>query len=668
MGKQEISSFPISQYSVRLRRADESGQSLGSGTLLIRKEDETVWLLTCAHVFFLKSELDEDAESEFVENVEVEYKAAEADGGIVAIKLTEKNGDEPASAGTIMAGECEEKLPCEKDFICIKLDWENWMECLENTRLGRTAEGSRSVCFGFPDIANASQVSDSGRRLEATSSNVGPQKFTVQYEHDPSITREKEMNAFSGGGLFDLSTGQLVGIICQSYEETNDEVWAVAASLPEKEWTLSQTVHWDDVCLVQRIHTPFEKGSILPSMRLTLNLFAVLSSFRNGAVIFLLNSKGKALNRLLNHERLRALIPRRAWRCVNAGEMPGLAVQKAKSLIVNMSDQKQDWQSAEMLSGSLKLAQTRSSKLVLFNIDLTAVPREMPLDIQGLVKRISRSVMGTNQFYLFSTSDFIESLHDPGTVSEEEIDELCCRAEQSGEPYAFLLQTAECQPHIFPRLIAHCVRSDENLPLRSAAIRLAILYSTLTNRPEIHSVLLDNGNRTLLQAEVYPWLPADEKLDLLGRLSMDKPDEDFGEQTAGEDAAAYDKNLLLFTSELRRLVKKPVWSKDDLENIRPWLSLPGAFRTLVHCLNRRDVQSEKDSQALLELLDGSRNTVLYWQFLLSCRWGTEARCRQIQDCADWRFLSLLLDAEPDRNDGAWMWADSMRADLFGPHS
>ena len=128
----------------------------------------------------------------------------------------------------------------------------------------------------------------------------------------------------------------------------------------------------------------------------------------------------------------------------------------------------------------------------------------------------------------------------------------------------------------------------------------------------------------------------------------------------------YDENLLLFASKLRRLVKKPVWSRGDLEDIRPWLSLPGAFRTLTHCLNRRNVQPEGDSQALLELLEDSRNTVLYWQFLLSCRWGTEALCRRIQNGSDGRFLSLLLDVEPDRNDGAWMWADSMRADLFGP--
>lgn len=669
MGKPETSFFPISQYSVRLRRtAEEGGEPLGSGTLLIRKEDETVWLLTCAHVFFLKSDPDdEEAESEFVDNVEVEYKAAEAGGRSVTVKLKEKNGDEPAQAGTIMAGNCEETLPCEKDFICVRLDWEDWMECLDNTQLGQTIEGRHSICFGFPNIVNASQISESGRRLETKSSNVSAQKFTVQYEHDPSIRREEEMNAFSGGGLFDLTTGQLVGILCQPYEKTNDEVWAVAASLLEKEWNRSQTVRWDDVCLVRRIHTPFEKGRILPSMRLTLNLFAVLSSFRNGAVIFLLNSEGKALNRLLNHDRLRTLIPRKAWKCINVSDALGLAVQKTRSLIVNMLDREQDWKSAEMLSGSLNLAQTgTSSKLVLFNIDLTAAPQVAPPNIQELVKRISRSVMGTDRFYLFSTSGFIESLQDPGMASEEELNMLCCQAKQSEDPYAFLLREAERQPHILPRLIAQCTRPGENPLLRSAAIRLAILYCTLTNRPDIHALMLDSENRLLLQAEVYSWLPADEKLDLLGRMAMDRPDENFGEQAAGRDAAGYDQNLLLFANELRRLVKKPVWSGDDLKDIWPRLSLPGAFRTLIRYLNSRNVQPEQDSWALLALLDGSRNTVLYWQLLLSCRWGTEALCHRIQNSSDGRFLSLLLDVEPDRNDGAWMRADSMRADLFGP--
>jgi len=178
--------------------------------------------------------------------------------------------------------------------------------------------------------------------------------------------------------------------------------------------------------------------------------------------------------------------------------------------------------------------------------------------------------------------------------------------------------------------------------------------------------MLDSENRLLLQAEVYSWLPADEKLDLLGRMAMDRPDENFGEQAAGRDAAGYDQNLLLFANELRRLVKKPVWSGDDLKDIWPRLSLPGAFRTLIRYLNSRNVQPEQDSWALLALLDGSRNTVLYWQLLLSCRWGTEALCHRIQNSSDGRFLSLLLDVEPDRNDGAWMRADSMRADLFGP--
>ena len=129
MGKPETSFFPISQYSVRLRRtAEEGGEPLGSGTLLIRKEDETVWLLTCAHVFFLKSDPDdEEAESEFVDNVEVEYKAAEAGGRSVTVKLKEKNGDEPAQAGTIMAGKLGGKTPPGKKIFFVRVRRGGWV-------------------------------------------------------------------------------------------------------------------------------------------------------------------------------------------------------------------------------------------------------------------------------------------------------------------------------------------------------------------------------------------------------------------------------------------------------------------------------------------------------------------------------------------------------------
>jgi len=78
-----------------------------------------VWLLTCAHVFFLKSDPDdEEAESEFVDNVEVEYKAAEAGGRSVTVKLKEKNVDEPAQAAAYNAKRQE------LGSVGVELDWE----------------------------------------------------------------------------------------------------------------------------------------------------------------------------------------------------------------------------------------------------------------------------------------------------------------------------------------------------------------------------------------------------------------------------------------------------------------------------------------------------------------------------------------------------------------
>jgi len=670
MGKQETSSFRTSQYSVRISRtADEGGDPLGTGTLLIRREDETVWLLTCAHVFFPKRWLVDgtEAESDFFDKVAVEYKAAEARGRTVTIILKDPEGETLVSAGTIMAGKWEEPESCDKDYICVKLDWEDWMGRLDDTQLGLPDEGRHYIGYGFPNIVNTSRACDSGRWLETKSSNVSKTKFTVQYEHDPSMTREEEMNSFSGGGLFDSETNELVGILCQPYGEANNEAWAVAACLLEKEWNRSQPIFWEDACLVRRIHTPFGNESILPSMRLTLNLFAVLSGIQNGAVIFLLNSEGKTLNCLLNQEKLQRLIPCRTWKSMRAGDKPGLALQRAKSLVVNMSGQEQDWKNAERLAGDLNLTQWGiPSKLVLFNIDLATEPQEAPPDIQKLVKRISEKVMGTEKFYLFSTANFIESLSDFEANAGEETDILCRQAEQREDPYTFFLQETAHRPHLLPWLIAQCTQPGSPPLLRSAVLRLTILYGTLTNGSGIYSILLGSRNKELFWEGVYPELPADEKLDFLGRLAMDRPNEDFWEQAVGE-TATYDENIVLFARALRKLVKKPVWSSGDLEDIRPRLFLPGAFRTLVRCLNRRNAQPERDSQALLELLSGSRETVLYWQFLLSCRWETETLCRRIQGSADGQFLSLLLDTEPAKGEGAWPQADSMRAELFGPH-
>lgn len=678
------------RYSVRLRNADNELEYLGTGTLLIRRKDERVWLLTCMHTLF-KERVEPGNKSTGsmspayvpIRRVLVEYKANAAQYQTVTIEIIPQSTAYAVEAnvlpGTVMAGNYREQyvenLSCEEDFVCLNLAWEPWMEFLPDTKLEPAQEFKKYVGYGFQRDLNGHHVGESGTLLEVTSSNINPHKFSFKHSHDPEKDHHLEMAGFSGTGLFHPDTGALVGIVCEEYRNSNNEVWAVSVNLFEEQWNHQQALPWEDVCLVRCIHTPSGRGRIFPSMRLELNLFAILSGIRGEAVVFLLNGVGTPVKDVLCGKSLRALIPNRVWKEIESSEALRLSEQSFDGLVVAMSNQEQDWRQAEQLVRNLNgigLTGT-SSKLVLFNIDVSTIPQDAddPLNLQEVVSRISEWVMGNQQFYLFSTDGLIESLQEPWSRRkrvEEAVENRYRQAQEKEDPYSFLLQEAESWPGIALDLAERCSRPDSTPTLRLAGFRLAILYSAVTNTRRVWPLFRGRECEEFLKQVVYPRLSMDEKLDFLGSLALNEAEgTSLWEKIAGstQDEEAYADDIALFAGSLQKLIKKPVWTKNDIEE-QPELLTPAFFRILLRCLNRSRTSPEQNRQALLELLRESQGNSQYWRLLLCCRWKVAAVSRQLQDMDSFegQFLPLLLDLKPNMSNGAWSMADSIRSDLF----
>ena len=675
------------RYSVRLRNADGEQEYLGTGTLLIRQKDERVWLLTCVHTLFQArvEPKGEDGGGSMayvpIRRLLVEYKANAAQNHAVVIEIRPGSGDGPAEAdalpGTVMAGgyqgRYEGKLPCEEDFICLKLDWELWMAHLPDISLEPARESDSYVGYGFHRDVNGRQVGESGTLLNVVASNINPMKFSFKYSHDPGKDHWEEMAGFSGTGLFVPGSEGLAGIVCEEYCNADNEVWAVSVSAFEEQWNQPPPVSLDEVCLVRCLHTPSGTGGILPSMRLEFNLFAILSGIRGEAMVFLLNGEGEPLSKALSVGSLRKLIPNRVW---NFSEALRLGGRSVNGVVVPMEDREQDWRRAEQLVGNLSGAGLtgQSSKLVLFNIDVSSMPQEAeaPLNFQKVVRRISEAVMGTQQFYLFSTDGLMDHVREPYTVPEkaltEAVEKRHGQAQKEAHPYQFLIQEAERWPGIALRLAERCSKPDSGSSLRLAGFRLAVLYSAVASTRGVWSVFQGEKCAEFLAQELYPSLPVDEKLDLLGSLALNGAEgAALWETIVGgrrmEDAEAYGADAAL--DALQKLFDKPAWTGRDFEEA-PELLAPAFFRILLRCLNRSWTSPEQKRWTLLEALGESRGKSQYWRLLLGCRWKTAAVCRQLQDAdrLEGQFLPLLLDLHPNRNDGAWSMADSIRSDLF----
>ena len=131
----------IDEYSVRLSRADDPKQLLGSGTLIIRRRNHQVFLLTCAHVV---RSLDDG------EYFQVEYYSNQS---------TQRTKTLPPKKGFIRCGNGafdipEKDLSIGEDYVCYPLPWEPWMGGLSDTQWERPKSFQRLSGFGFPTEKN----------------------------------------------------------------------------------------------------------------------------------------------------------------------------------------------------------------------------------------------------------------------------------------------------------------------------------------------------------------------------------------------------------------------------------------------------------------------------------------------------------------------------------
>lgn len=668
MEKQTSSGLTAQDYSVRIVTNDESRNFLGSGTLLIRKASQTVWLLTCVHVFFPKDK------SSQVWNGEVEYHR---NGNGVPFEIDwddaddadDNDEDKPHEPGWVMFGKCDSQniyvvqnpASCERDFLCLKLQWESWMNELNDTELGAPEAGGEYFGYGFSSFVNSHDVKDSGSPLRTRAGNVQPSFFSVGYHENFTQTADAQMVGYSGTGLFS-GDGKLVGMVVGRYGSAdNYEATAVRVDKLAPFWNRSQAATLQDFCMVRVLHAPFApkmipREKILPSMRLELNLFTFLSGIPipGDVNVFLLNGEGAPVQEALNEKKLGDLLQRRKWISRDASLRLSKKQQSVTNgLVIHMKNTEEDWTNAGNLAKNYR---QQGEKLILFDIDVSA---EQP-NFRNIEKQITSQVVGSEPFFLFATHALFRANASPNHALSEQAENLCREAENKLTPYLFFLDEAEQKPALLPNLLEACLHSEAPRNIRVAGLRLTVLFGVLSDSLYVKSLILREDKDFLCKC-VYPELRKDEKLDLLDILSYENSED---ARALMEKLLSPDDDAWQWSEVLSALTKEEPWSIDALQEILSEPPTPLLFQMILRCLNWRTREPEQNRLAVDRFFDRPESENLYWQFLLCCRWGTEELCRRIETSErETNFLPLLLMPKPDMSTGAWRTADSIRADL-----
>lgn len=644
----------VPDYSVRIDSLD--GNTLGSGTLLIRKSTQTAWLMTCVHIFFPK-------EHSPLNKVRASFHKRES-----SQILTISDEDNSVMAGTCNKGNCyheDDRGSCKNDYLCLLLTWEDWMNELKDTQLGKPMERGYYLGYGFCQGCNGSSACKSGKDLSATVSNLNSDFFSFDYSGNYLKSPDEQLAGYSGTGLFSAS-GELVGMVVGRYADEREYI-AVAfrTEALEQRWNQGFVAALEEVCMVRRLHDPFGCGSILSSMRLELNLFVFLLGITGGVCIFLLDKKEGSLRQYLSSDHLNALIPNRVWRNEPISQAKNRAVPKnaewsmCNGVVLSMEDTNNDWlYAAEWASRYFSIDASWRNGLLLFHV----VSDGQALNLRKVMDQIPQRVVVQKPFYLLATDEFIRTVCEADLSESDEgiVAQACQTASEQMDPYAFLLDEAACRPALLPRLAERCVTSEFNEGMRTAGFRLAILYSALTGAPRAHSLFLQQEDKDFLFEVVWRWLGYSERLDLLDAILEERLVGQMESIYAYmEDGMANDSAILFgFASYEAR-------SAENLEELISQPPSPLLLRALVHVLNRRSVDPVQTRQAIESLWNTSQHISLYCQFILCCRWGTREICQRIQKPdAISEYLSLMLDPEPDMSASAWNLANSSRTDLF----
>lgn len=647
--------------SVRISSPLGSEELLGTGTLLIRKRDQTVWLLTCAHVFFREEgkKLYNTVSIEYVGSSEKRDKDfSKMPDRRRWIPLVDESTDELTNR--LEAGELRYTTETASDFVCIRLDWEDWMKDLPDTVFGKAVMGSSKELrgFGFPKKTNNEYQKQKSlisciHLFECTVDTVEQGEIGISYKGHPAEDRDRQMEGFSGTGMFNIA-GELVGIVSRPRGEGEYFLAKLVPALLIKErWERSEKrFSWEEISLMWMIRNPAPGQPLLPYLHQRANLFCLLNGIRGAAAIFLLNHKGEKLDAVLRE--LSSVVPGRAWTSflvTQGGEFEPKELN-GKGVVVFLRFCQRDW---GLTWDFLKKRWREENCLLLFSVDVSPSSEqeaddELAYETPGKdnLRLIGERIpigMRDKPYYLLLTGCFVDQNYP---FPPERQEELLRRAEGESDPPGFLVRELEKRPSAFYGVVSACARSGQTA-LRRAGCRLAIGYWSICGQSTMH---LFRGESGFLRDLYGAYLNGAERTALLGQLALSEggaADAMLNTVLEEED----DAPEYLYAVDQCGAASR--WAEKELEPcLLACLTSHAAFDLLLACLNEHKRQ-EEDYETLLALLERLREEGVvtdrsyYWKTLLRSRWGTAQLPGRLEGSG---IPAQLFDPWPDTKDTA----------------
>lgn len=610
----------MDEYSIRLSKAGDPEQLLGSGTLILRQRDRQAFLLTCAHVV---------RGLEDGEDFRVEYYANQ---GVDSTKiLRPKEGSLQCGRGAFDVP--EEDLPVGEDYVCYPLPWEPWMEKLPGTRWERQELLQRLSGFGFPEEKNGVYSERApmggGNALNAEVTNRAPNDgcFYCRFLDRTLLSLDKELLGFSGTGLFD-SDGRLVGMVKgrnsarDSVEHYDFAAVAVSEVLRSLYRTHPAKSSWEDAALVRWLSNPLRRDDsdepVLAMAAKTVNLWCLLLVLREPVVIILLNRSGSLKKALSEMDWLDA-----HWEAVSAdsGEPSfhgnlGIVYTVPYRRLNGVQEILKSWR---LLGHNMPF---------LLHIDLTE-------DTAGSLRLTDRlfweRVAGQKRYILLASENyFVPGLLSEGCeISDTEIRENLC----TGTPTALydrLLDCVQRHPLDMGYLLGRLQTEADGWRQKAVLCRLALLYHKLTGE-DITAFVEKSYHRAL------PFLSAGEMFGLFWYLP-------------GAGGADWDE-------ETDALYENVCWLKERLEE-RDWAEL-AEFLTehdtayLDQTIEWIDRRQQEDFDGLCEAFSRLQGGTTYELIMsLRSRWGMVRLRTWTEDPCYSALLSALSRTRPCSGDVA----------------
>ena len=611
----------MDEYSIRLSKAGDPEQLLGSGTLILRQRDRQAFLLTCAHVV---------RGLEDGEDLRVEYYANQ---GVDSTKILRPK-ERSLQCGHGAFDVPEEDLPVGEDYVCYPLPWEPWMEKLPGTRWERQELLQRLSGFGFPEEKNGVYSERApmggGNALNAEVTNRAPNDgcFYCRFLDRTLLSLDKELLGFSGTGLFD-SDGRLVGMVKgrnsarDSVEHYDFAAVAVSEVLRSLYRTHPAKISWEDAALVRWLSNPLRRDDsdepVLAMAAKTVNLWCMLLVLREPVVIILLNRSGSLKKALSKMDWLDA-----RWKAVSADdgepsfrENRGIVYTVPYRRLNSVQEMLKSWR----LGGH--------DMPVLLHIDLT---EDTTYNHRLTDRFFWERVVGQEKYMLLVSEDyFVPSLFfENCEISEMEIRESLRTGRTPAALYDRLLDCVRRRPLDMAFLLDRLRTKAEGWQQKAALCRLALLYRKLTGE-DIAAFVRGSYHRML------PFLSAGETRDLFWCVPG-AADADWDEET---DA----------------LYESVCWLKERLEE-RDWAELAeflmehdiAYLEQAIEWIDRRRQEDFDGLCGAFSMLQGGMTYELIMS--LRSRWGMARLRAWMEESCYSALLSALSRTRPCSGDAA----------------